>query len=82
MPRGITALRFHHRHNDDHTWDSICRNCFLTVATVDSEDDLAMHECNHHCGDLRLAKKPNHLEKLGVSDNPSPDWKYYPSARG
>ena len=76
-----SVLSFHHRHNDDSTWDSICRNCFLTMATVYNEDDLAMHECNHDCGDLWLAKKGNHLENLGVSDNRSPDWKYYPSDR-
>jgi hypothetical protein len=29
--------------------DSICRDCFLTVATGESESDLEREERNHHC---------------------------------
>jgi hypothetical protein len=46
-----TSLRtkFAHRENRDGTFDSICRACFLTVATSRSEADLIGFERGHFC---------------------------------
>jgi hypothetical protein len=41
--------QFAHRINDDDTVDSICRDCFVTVATESSESDLERDERYHSC---------------------------------
>lgn len=41
--------QFAHRVNRDGTIDSICRDCFATVATVEREADLANAEKDHVC---------------------------------
>jgi hypothetical protein len=56
-------------------------NCYLTVATADDEQDLTTPEHNHDCAELWAVKKASILEELDVSENPSRDWKYYPSER-
>lgn len=38
-----------HRHNADGTVDSICHNCFMTIATVRRESDLEQFERKHVC---------------------------------
>lgn len=38
---------FVHRLNEDKTFDSICKRCFQTIATVAVERDLALKEENH-----------------------------------
>lgn len=43
------TLQFIHRLNEDGTIDSICRDCFLTVATSTSEADLERGERKHAC---------------------------------
>jgi len=48
MPRTLKP-RFPHRHNADETHDSICTSCFVTVATVMNESELAGHEIAHVC---------------------------------
>jgi hypothetical protein len=68
-----SALNFVHRHNEDHTWDSICRNCYLTVATAYDEEDLTTPEHSHDCDELWAAKILTDLKKLGGSENPSHD---------
>lgn len=40
---------FPHRHNANGTHDSICLRCFVTVATVRDESELAVHESAHAC---------------------------------
>ena len=45
-----TTVTFAHRKNPDSTTDSICLKCFLTVATVEEEDDLSSKESSHRCG--------------------------------
>jgi hypothetical protein len=40
---------FPHRHNADRTWDSICPECFRTVAHCRSRTELAAHEQGHVC---------------------------------
>ena len=43
------TLQFIHRLNSDGTIDSICRECFLTVATATSTADLEREEHQHTC---------------------------------
>jgi hypothetical protein len=45
---------FPHRYNPDGTYDSICSTCFLTIATVQNEYDLAEIEATHICSQVRL----------------------------
>ena len=40
---------FSHRHNPDGTVDSICRECFMTVAKAQDESDLFRMERQHTC---------------------------------
>jgi hypothetical protein len=40
------------RSNPDGSWDSICLECFLTIATAEHEAELADREANHICKDL------------------------------
>jgi hypothetical protein len=35
---------FTHRENEDGSWDSICLECYLTVATKRSEEELSKDE--------------------------------------
>ena len=48
MP-SIQKLLFPHRRNHDGSFDSICLNCFLTVATSASEMELEGYEEKHYC---------------------------------
>jgi len=48
MAQGST-LRFVHRPNKDGTIDSICRDCYVTVATARRELELWRAECDHVC---------------------------------
>ena len=43
------TLQFTHRLNDDGTMDSICRECFTTVATAKSSSALEPLEHKHRC---------------------------------
>jgi hypothetical protein len=43
---------FHHRFNPDGTVESICAECFLTVATANSYDQLHEKEAAHSCSGL------------------------------
>lgn len=46
-----------HRHNADNSWDSICPHCFLIIARVELEAQLAPLELQHIC-DPALLRKP------------------------
>lgn len=46
MPHG---KNFSHRHNSNGTVDSICHQCFITVATEPVEVNLATRERAHAC---------------------------------
>ena len=48
MSRAYT-LQFLHRINNDGTIDSICRECFITVATARFGSALAREEQRHSC---------------------------------
>ena len=43
------TVQFVHRFNEDGTIDSICRDCFMTVATALSESALEHEERKHNC---------------------------------
>jgi len=56
--------QFPHRQNADGTFDSICAQCFTTVATADRESDLKKAEDAHICSELdliRLSSPPHEL---------------------
>lgn len=44
-----SSFGFTHRFNDDGTIDAICRQCFITVASVHKEGDLERSEHRHTC---------------------------------
>lgn len=46
-----------HRRNPDGSFDSICPECFATIARAQSEVELVWHERNHRC-------KPEELERF------------------
>jgi hypothetical protein len=43
------TIKFIHRINEDGSIDSICRDCFVTVATARSTSDLEDGEHEHAC---------------------------------
>jgi hypothetical protein len=43
------VLAFHHRPNQDGSYDTICLRCFLTVSTRTLEADLRQDEIKHDC---------------------------------
>lgn len=57
----IQQEHFIHRRKEDLTFDSICPRCFLTAASFQTEDGLAVREIGHTChvsqGDLLRAPK-------------------------
>lgn len=55
---------FAHRSNRNGTTDTICRQCFVTVATAIWEADLDRAERTHTCapGMLHSIKKPARLD--------------------
>ena len=75
--------RFHRRLNKDGTTDSICSNCFRTVATEKSETQLVDREQSHICHDSVVMRKqslglfvvsPEQVEasaRAVISDNPN-----------
>jgi hypothetical protein len=57
--------QFPHRLNHDGVYDSICRVCLATVASLMDEQQLARHEDAHVCNPTRLY----HLGKFPISDS-------------
>lgn len=47
---------FTHRLNKDGTMDSICRQCFATVATEKTENELEPLELDHQCAPWNLER--------------------------
>ena len=60
---GSTNCKFVHRVNRDGTYDSICRECFVTVATELREADLEPLENQHLCDPWLLEKFAKHSHK-------------------
>jgi hypothetical protein len=61
---------FPHRLNPNGTYDSICKECHLTVASSQDESKLASSERDHACNPIRLyqlAEDQNHGERLWFS---------------
>ena len=53
--------RFAHRENKDGTFESICRQCFITVAVAGSAADLKRPEADHLCDSWMLRRfRPKH----------------------
>lgn len=50
------TLQFIHRLNEDGTIDSICRDCFVTVANALSRSDLEPSEQQHRCEEVLLER--------------------------
>ena len=50
----------------DGTVDSICRNCFVTIATARLKSDLESEECKHICETYGLQR----LQQLNGSPTP------------
>ena len=51
---GLCLNGYRHRHNENGTIDSICVQCFATVATCNLEADLNRLERGHTCDPLQL----------------------------
>ena len=49
-----SPITFPHRHNPDGTYDSICTQCFATVATAPEQSALLAHEVAHICAAANL----------------------------
>ena len=64
------TLQFIHRVNDDGTIDSICRECFVTVATALSNSELQRDEQQHRCEKTLLEryKKVRNQGKFSLRD--------------
>ena len=56
------TLQFTHRLNDDGTIDSICRECFITVANAKSGAALEREEQRHRC-DASLLERYKKVQK-------------------
>lgn len=50
------TIKFIHRINQDGSIDSICRDCFVTVATAKSTTDLEREEHVHTCEPVLLLR--------------------------
>lgn len=48
----VSRIAFPHRHNRDGSFDSICPQCFQTVAKSSTEADLEAAERVHDCDGL------------------------------
>jgi len=48
------TIKFIHRINEDGSIDSICRDCFVTIATGRSRADLESQERLHACEPMLL----------------------------
>lgn len=64
-------MSFPHRINSDGTIDSICNQCFLTVATSTTESDLKQSEASHVCEPARVAYY-HHIDPAAKLPPPTP----------
>lgn len=67
----FSLVKFPHRSNFDGTFDSICIECFATVATDFDESKLAAHESAHVCNPVDIYRisqcRPTRLPDAGSS---------------
>jgi hypothetical protein len=66
MAAWATRTKFVHRSNRNGTTDSICRECFATVATAIWEAELERKESAHVC-DARTVEHFHEIARKGVS---------------
>jgi hypothetical protein len=59
-----------HRLNADGTIDSICRDCFITIASSRWEAELERTESAHRCDSLRLEHLNNSLNRASRRERP------------
>jgi hypothetical protein len=59
----LSKASFPHRHNSDGSHDSICTECFATIAKAQSEGDLAEHESAHVCQPVDRSKAGPRLKQ-------------------
>lgn len=50
------TIKFIHRINEDGSIDSICRDCFVTIATGRSRSDLELQERQHACEPMTIQR--------------------------
>lgn len=50
------TIKFIHRINEDGSIDSICRDCFVTIATGRTRSDLEAQERQHTCEPMILER--------------------------
>jgi hypothetical protein len=62
----LAETKHPHRRNSDGTWDSICKNCFLTIAHGRTESELAKSEKTHVCDSSFLAERGLFSERLSA----------------
>lgn len=60
---------FAHRANADGTYDSICRTCFRTIATVLHPDGLESAEKTHVCDPRDVFRVQSVVEHSSVRDS-------------
>ncbi len=69
------SRKFAHRVNLDRTFDSICRRCIETVATVYDEAEVLRFEQRHVCDPVRVelynGTKPPSSETVEDSQKPA-----------
>jgi len=58
--------KYNHLHNKDGTVDSICRHCFVTIATTHRESDLEREERGHVCESYGFVRYPVRQPGPGV----------------
>ena len=59
------TIKFIHRINEDGSIDSICRDCFVTIATARTQSDLQAQERQHSCEPMILERYEGY-KKLAV----------------
>jgi hypothetical protein len=58
--KSLSFAQFFYRVNSDNTIDSICGDCFLTIATARTQTELRSPESNHDCrNSLSPFSEPN-----------------------
>jgi hypothetical protein len=74
--RHLNRKPFPHRRNQDGSFDSICLECFATVATESIEADLQAAESAHDCKGFNLSNimhSADHQRRPNRSRQPALD---------
>ena len=68
MASPVAIPKFIHRFNNDGTIDTVCRVCFITVATRTCESDLERLEHDHLCNPWMVARYKQHDQKRDINN--------------